>query len=161
MLNMHRQTGSAMSDIQTNRIYTINLEKPSKHNRQDTLVFTATYTPGFWIDLAGNLICLHRDVVAYVDLPFAVFIDPPIYPFRGEHWCHMFTWKDCIQELHDFAAAIGLQRKWFQDRTGFPHYDLSPSRRAAAVKRGAIEVDGCEMVYLKNAYPAYPMIPAI
>src|SRR3546814_8723400 len=38
------------------------------------------------------------------------------------------------------AAAIGMDRNWFQPLS-FPHYDVSLSRRARAVQLGAIEVD--------------------
>ena len=39
------------------------------------------------------------------------------------------------------ADEIGMKREWFQDKPGFPHYDLVPDRRAMAVMRGAIETD--------------------
>lgn len=59
---------------------------------------------------------------------------------RWNHqWCHL--WADSLEELHAMAESIGMKREWFQDREGFPHYDLVPARRGAAVKRGAIEVD--------------------
>ena len=52
--------------------------------------------------------------------------------------CHMFA--DTVDELHSMAAAIGMQRAWFQPAS-FPHYDVSLTRRAAAPRLGAIEVD--------------------
>jgi hypothetical protein len=55
-------------------------------------------------------------------------------------WCHMATDGD-IEELHQFAGHIGLKRAWFQNRPSLPHYDLVPSRRSAALKLGAVEVD--------------------
>jgi hypothetical protein len=43
-------------------------------------------------------------------------------------------------ELHAFAARLGLRRGWFQ--TGLePHYDLTASKRALAVRLGAAELD--------------------
>lgn len=56
---------------------------------------------------------------------------------NGHLWCHM--WSDDVEALHAMAKNIGMQREWFQDRTGFPHYDLPPTRRAAALKLGATE----------------------
>jgi hypothetical protein len=55
-------------------------------------------------------------------------------------------WADTVEELHCFAARIGIRREWFQNhlrRNGcrFPHYDLHPARRAAAVNLGVIELD--------------------
>jgi hypothetical protein len=52
--------------------------------------------------------------------------------------CHMFA--DSLAELHQMAEAIGMDRNWFQPLS-FPHYDVSLSRRAVAVREGAIEVD--------------------
>lgn len=55
---------------------------------------------------------------------------------RNRHeWCHLIA--DTDEELHTFAAKIGMLRYWFQG----DHYDLTPKRRAAAVVAGAIEVD--------------------
>jgi hypothetical protein len=74
-----------------------------------------------------------------------IYVDESIYPFRGQMYCHLFTDGD-TEALHEFAQSIGLKREWFQDRKGFPHYDLAPSKRAAAVKRGAVEVSAERMV---------------
>ena len=52
--------------------------------------------------------------------------------------CHMTA--DTDEELHEFAARIGMKRQWFQNRTGYPHYDLTIGRRAKAVRLGAVEV---------------------
>lgn len=57
---------------------------------------------------------------------------------RNAHlWCHL--WADTPEELHALARRIGLKRAWFQDRPGFPHYDLTPGRRALALRAGAVE----------------------
>ena len=56
---------------------------------------------------------------------------------HGHLWCHM--WADDIDELHAVAEAIGLKRRWFQNDTRLPHYDLTPPRRRRAIKHGAIE----------------------
>ena len=50
-------------------------------------------------------------------------------------WCHMATDGE-FDELHAFAARLGLRRRWFQR----DHYDLPPHGRAAAVALGAEEV---------------------
>ena len=51
-------------------------------------------------------------------------------------WCHMAA-DTGVEELHAFAARLGLWRAWFQG----DHYDLRPQTRAAAVELGAQEVD--------------------
>lgn len=64
---------------------------------------------------------------------------------RGiRRWCHMGTDDHTdagLAELHAMAKRIGLRREWFQDKPGFPHYDLTASRRAAAVAAGAEQVN--------------------
>lgn len=56
---------------------------------------------------------------------------------RNDHqWCHLFTDGD-VEELHRFAAHIGMKRKWFQQDEDGGHYDLTPGRRAAALRAGA------------------------
>src|SRR5918995_1476779 len=66
-------------------------------------------------------------------------------PFRS--WCHMATDGDW-DELHAFAARLGLRRAWFQG----DHYDLPPHGRAAAVALGAVEVRTGELL-LRMAGP--------
>jgi Protein of unknown function (DUF4031) len=62
-------------------------------------------------------------------------------------WCHMVS-DASEDELHDFAAQIGLRRSWAQLRpqASAAHYDLLPFRRALAVKLGAIEVTRRDLV---------------
>lgn len=55
--------------------------------------------------------------------------------------CHMFTDSADIEELHFFAARLGMKREWFQPHAIAPHYDLVKSRRDLAMELGAIEVD--------------------
>jgi hypothetical protein len=63
-------------------------------------------------------------------------------------WCHMVA--DSLEELHAMAEQIGLQRSWFQERSSFPHYDLRPSKRTAAIMHGAIEVSDRELIGLRH-----------
>lgn len=58
---------------------------------------------------------------------------------NGHLWCHLFA--DTEEELHAFAERLGIVRYWYQG----DHYDLTPARRAAAVKLGALEVDRREL----------------
>jgi hypothetical protein len=54
-------------------------------------------------------------------------------------WCHMLTDRD-VEELHAFAAQVGLPRRRFQNHPRHPHYDLNPTARQMAVALGATEV---------------------
>jgi hypothetical protein len=61
-------------------------------------------------------------------------------------WSHMFVAPDDdIGELHALAARIGLRRSWFQDKP-WPraHYDVTDTRRAAAITAGAVPVNWAE-----------------
>lgn len=64
--------------------------------------------------------------------------------FRGKASCHMYA--DTIEELHQMALKIGMKLEWFQADRRLPHYDLVASRRARAVKMGAIEHTRNQMV---------------
>jgi hypothetical protein len=55
----------------------------------------------------------------------------------GHQWCHL--WADTGGELHAMAAKLGLKPEWFQQRKGFPHYDLTPGMRLKAIAAGAVE----------------------
>jgi hypothetical protein len=51
---------------------------------------------------------------------------------------------DTVDELHEFAARIGLRREWFQSKPGRPqndHYDVTRDRRELAIKLGAVDED--------------------
>lgn len=52
--------------------------------------------------------------------------------------CHLYA--DTLDELHEFAARIGLKRGWI-DMRRVPHYDLTGGMRRKAIRAGAIEVD--------------------
>jgi Protein of unknown function (DUF4031) len=72
----------------------------------------------------------------------AVYVDEPVWEWRGRRWCHLLA--DTDEELHSFAAALGLRRPWFQHREAKPwkdHYDLPEDVRPDAVRAGAVEVD--------------------
>lgn len=65
----------------------------------------------------------------------------------SQRWCHMVS-DTSEEELHTFAERIGLKRAWAQlrPRASAAHYDLTPRRRALALKLGAIEVTSRELV---------------
>ena len=69
----------------------------------------------------------------------AVLVDElreyPHVRFAVKRWCHMVSDRS-FDELHAFAAALGIPRERFQR----DHYDLPPALRARAVARGAQEV---------------------
>lgn len=80
-----------------------------------------------------------------------VYIDDYNAPFRRMIMCHMGSPN--LDELHAMAAAIGVARKWFQDKGRYPHYDICLSKKKIALRLGAVEVDARELMrlcYLHN-----------
>lgn len=66
----------------------------------------------------------------------AVYVDNERIPWRGKLWCHLVA--DSLEELHQFAAKLNLQRHWFQCTGRFPHYDVTISVRERALAMGAV-----------------------
>lgn len=70
----------------------------------------------------------------------SVYVDDMRAPFGRLIMCHMVA--DDEAELHEMADRIGIARKWFQG----DHYDVCLSKRAAAVRFGAKEIESREIV---------------
>lgn len=61
----------------------------------------------------------------------------PSRPFGHDKWCHLWDSEDDLEALHAFAARLGLRRSYFQDHPTMPHYDLTASKHALALRLGA------------------------
>lgn len=77
-----------------------------------------------------------------------IYVDDARIPARvgrlNAHWSHLTG--DTRDELHTFAARIGLRRAWFQDKgDGRWHYDVTESKRQAAIAAGATAIGTREM----------------
>lgn len=65
-------------------------------------------------------------------------------------WSHLFTDQDDQEELHKLARKIGMQRSWFQkgeylERAPWLcHYDVTDSKRRAAITAGAVPISWYE-----------------
>lgn len=70
----------------------------------------------------------------------SVYVDDMRAPFGRMIMCHMLATTD--EELHAMADKIGVARRWHQ-KAGTPHshYDICLTKRALAVKLGAIEIE--------------------
>ena len=64
------------------------------------------------------------------------------WPWRES--CHLFG--GTLEELHLFAAELGMKRCWFHDRDKLPHYDLTGCKRLQALRLGAREASIKEVV---------------
>jgi hypothetical protein len=94
----------------------------------------------------------------------AVYVDNFRTPARvggiRGRWSHLTA--DTTDELHAFAATIGLQRDWYQEScktrcapVGKPcphwHYDVTDSKRGEAIAAGAKAIDIREMGAITSA----------
>ena len=71
----------------------------------------------------------------------SVLVDPPNWPWRGQWWCHLVS-DTSYDELHAFAAQLGIPREAFQG----DHYDITAARREQAIDLGAHAVTGRELI---------------
>lgn len=68
-----------------------------------------------------------------------VYVDNMRASFGRMKMCHMVA--DTSEELLAMADRIGVARKWIQKQgTPHEHFDIAMSKRALAVKAGAVEV---------------------
>lgn len=66
------------------------------------------------------------------------YVDNARLPFGRMLMCHLIA--DTPAELHAMAATIGVARRWYQKAASFPHYDICLSKRALAIRAGAVSV---------------------
>ena len=68
-------------------------------------------------------------------------------------WCHLVAGS--IEELHEFAEVIGLNRCWFQNKRkkNQPHYDVRGNNIRLAISHGAVRVCRKELfMFLSRTY---------
>ena len=71
----------------------------------------------------------------------AILVDEAIWPWRGRRWAHLVS-DAGYEELHAFAAGLGLRRMAFQG----DHYDVTAEVRDHALALGAEAVGGRELL---------------
>ena len=71
----------------------------------------------------------------------AILVDHAIWPHRDRRWAHLVSDRS-VEELHTFAAQLGLRRVWFQG----DHYDVPADVRRQAIALGAEPVSAAELV---------------
>ncbi len=79
----------------------------------------------------------------------AVYVDAAKNPYGRMLMCHMLA--DSLDELHEMADKIGIQRKWFQNKN-VPHYDICQSKKVLAIKHGALEIQQGKVLELVRKY---------
>jgi hypothetical protein len=74
----------------------------------------------------------------------AVYVDSMRAKFGRMVLCHMLA--DTTEELLAMADTIGVDRRWLQDAgETTEHFDIALSKRALAVKHGAVEIGPHEL----------------
>jgi hypothetical protein len=91
----------------------------------------------------------------------AVYVDSAIWAWAGCRWCHLLG--DDLDELHRFAALLGIKRSSFQcaPKAATPHYDLTAFERARAIKLGAVVCSREEIVAVSRRARATFEAPVI
>jgi len=72
-----------------------------------------------------------------------VYIDPPEWPGHGRLWSHLVS-DHSYEELHAFAAGLGIPRRAFER----DHYDVIAERHPSALAAGARPATSREIVAL-------------
>lgn len=73
------------------------------------------------------------------------YVDHAQISYRGMLMNHLIA--DTLDELHAMAQQLGLQRAWFQSHDPRrPHYDIASTKRAEALRLGAVAVTSKELV---------------
>jgi hypothetical protein len=70
-----------------------------------------------------------------------ILVDEARWPWRGRRWAHLVS-DASYDELHDFAARLGLPQRIFQG----DHYDVPSELREVAIRLGAVPLDSRELV---------------
>lgn len=73
-----------------------------------------------------------------------VYVDDAYLPYGRMRMCHLMA--DSVEELHAFAAQLGIKRKWYQPDFIHPHYDISIGKRKRAVALGAVQLTCRQLV---------------
>jgi len=66
------------------------------------------------------------------------FVDDAAIEFKGKPRFHLMA--ATVPELHAFCATAGINRCWFHNTKGAPHYDITAEQREAAIALGAMPV---------------------
>jgi Protein of unknown function (DUF4031) len=70
-----------------------------------------------------------------------ILVDPAVWPYRERLWAHLVS-DTSYEELHAFAAQLGIPRRVFQG----DHYDVPEAVREEALALGAVPVTSRQVV---------------
>ncbi|MGI8663834.1 MAG: DUF4031 domain-containing protein [Acidimicrobiales bacterium] len=70
-----------------------------------------------------------------------ILVDDAVWQWRGRRWAHLVS-DISYEELHEFAAILGVPRRAFQG----DHYDIPSDYRDEAIAQGASPVGSRELL---------------
>lgn len=76
----------------------------------------------------------------------SVFVDPAVFKKPGGRKSYAHLVADSLDELHAFAASIGVKPHFFHKTASHPHYDITGEQRTKAIEAGAKEVTSKELL---------------
>lgn len=82
----------------------------------------------------------------------AVYVDNAKIRYGRMIMFHLVA--DTLDELFQMVDKIGVDRKWFQAKASFPHFDICKSKKELALQNGAIEVDNRRLVAVMQEFRA-------
>ena len=85
-----------------------------------------------------------------------VYVDNAAIPKHGYMWFHLLA--DSLEELHEFAASLGLNPRSFHRGARHPHYDITAGQRQEAIERGASAVTSRDAVRVGRKSARSPQI---
>lgn len=75
----------------------------------------------------------------------AVYVDDAAIMFRNKPRFHLAA--DSVKELHAFCQQAGINRCWFHNAKGHPHYDITAEQREASIRQGAVAMTSQELSF--------------
>jgi hypothetical protein len=75
----------------------------------------------------------------------SVYVDDAAIMYRSKPRFHLAA--DSLPELHAFCKSVGINRCWFHNAKGHPHYDITAPQREAAIAAGAIPMTDRELSF--------------
>lgn len=89
-----------------------------------------------------------------------VYVDNAFVERHGHQWCHLLA--DSVEELHQFAAAVGLSMQAFHRAARIPHYDVTAKQRLLMLAKGVRPVTVRQgILHTKHLTPSKVILRAI
>jgi len=75
-----------------------------------------------------------------------IYVDEAIWKSANGRKSYAHMVADSLEELHQFAAKIGVKPHFFHRSKTAPHYDITSDQHAVAIANGAVLVSSREVL---------------